>query len=158
MVLKLEGGGDCVKKLTKSVEIEASPEKVFAFIIDEKKMNDAMKGWAESELTSEGPVGVGTTLHFVGVSGETQAEWDMEVIEFVKNKKMEMRTRGATPFKMTRSFALELTAKGTKLTYSGDYEVPNYIRGKLVDKRTVRGDIEKHNTKMLENIKKALES
>jgi len=147
-----------VKKLRESVEIEASIEKVFAFLIDEKKMNDAMKGWAKSEFTSAGPVGVGTKLRFVGVSGGTQAEWNMEVTEFVKNKKMKMRTIGATPFKMTRSFALELTAKGTKLTYSGDYEVPNSIRGKLVDKRTVRGGIDKHNTKMLENIKKALES
>ena len=40
-------------KLTKSIEIEASPEKVFAFVNDPKKMNDAMKGWAEGEYTSK---------------------------------------------------------------------------------------------------------
>ena len=82
----------------------------------------------------------------------------MEVTEFVENKKMEMKTVGATPFKMARSFILEPTTKGTRLTYSGDYEVPDSIRGKSVEKSTVRKDIGQHNAKMLENIKKALEA
>ena len=82
-------------KLTKSIEIEASPEKVFTFANDPKKMNDAMKGWAEGESTSK-VVGVGATMHYVGVAGGSQAEWDMEVTEFVKNKKVAMRTIGAS--------------------------------------------------------------
>src|SRR3990170_3081660 len=108
-------------KLTKSVEIEASPEKVFTFINDTKKMNDAMKGLVEGERTSEGPVGVGTTMHHVGVAGGQQAEWDTEVTEFVKNKKVALRTIGASKFKMTSSEALEPTTKGTKFTFSMDY-------------------------------------
>ena len=144
-------------KLTKSIEIEASPEKVFTFINDMKKMNDAMKGWAEGESTSK-VVGVGATMHYVGVAGGSTAEWDMEVTEFVKNKKIASRTIGASKFKMTSSEALEPTAKGTKFTFSMDYEVPYSILGKLVDKLKVSKDMEKSMSKMLENMKKALEA
>ena len=144
-------------KLTKSVEVEASPEKVFTFVNDVKKMNDAMKGWAEGEHTSEA-VGVGATMHYVGVAGGSQAEWDMEVTEFVKNKKVAMRTIGASKFKMTNSWVLEPTTKGTKSTFSMEYEVPYSVLGKLVDKLKVSKDMEKSMSKMLENMKKALEA
>ncbi len=144
-------------KLTKSIEIEASPEKVFTFINDMKKMNGAMEGWAEGESTSK-VVGVGATMHYVGVAGGSTAEWDMEVTEFVKNKKIASRTIGASKFKMTSSEALEPTTKGTKFTFSMDYEVPYSILGKLVDKLKVSKDMEKSMSKMLENMKKALEA
>ena len=144
-------------KLTKSVEIEASPEKVFAFVNDPKKMNDAMKGWAEGERTSEA-VGVGATMHYVGVAGGSTAEWDMEVTEFVKNKKKASRTIGTGKVKMTQSWTLEPTAKGTKLTYSADYELPYSLLGKLVEKVKISKDLEKSTSQMLENMKKALEA
>jgi carbon monoxide dehydrogenase subunit G len=43
-------------KVTKSIEIEASPEKVFAFMCDTEKMNEITKGAEESEYTSKGPI------------------------------------------------------------------------------------------------------
>ena len=47
-------------KLTTSIEIEVSPEKVLPFVISEK-MNDVWKEWFETSWTSKGPVGVGST-------------------------------------------------------------------------------------------------
>ena len=139
-------------KLTKSIEIEASPEKVFTFINDDKKMNEA--GSVKVETTSEGPVGVGTTRHLVG----PKMEWDLEVTEFVKNKKIAQRTIGASKFKMTDLWTLEPTAKGTKLTFSADYELPYSLLGKVVDKVRVGKLIEKQQSQTLENMKKALEA
>ena len=141
-------------KFTKSIEIEASPEKVFTFINDDKKLNEANKD-VKVETTSEGPVGVGTTRHFVGAAG---GKWDMETTEFVKNKKIAARTIGAGDMKITESWTLEPTAKGTKLTTSMDYELPYSLLGKLVDKVRVSKFIEKNIDQMLENIKKALEA
>jgi uncharacterized membrane protein len=147
-----------VGKLTKSIEIEASPEKVFAFILDSKKMNELSKGSLEIEPTSKEPVGVGSTGHWVATAGGNQQEWDMEVTEFVKNKKCAMRTIGASKFKSDLLFTLEPTAKGTKLTYSYNYELPYSVLGKLVDKLKVGKDMEKNIGVMMENIKKALEA
>ena len=145
-------------KLTKSIEIEASPEKVFAFLNDMKKMNEVTKGFSEAEYTSKGPVGVGTTLHYIGKAGGQQAEWDMEITEFVKNKKMAAHTIGKGKFKMNASYTLESTAKGTKLMWSGDYELPYSILGKINDKLRVSKDIEKSIEKQQRDMKKALET
>jgi carbon monoxide dehydrogenase subunit G len=131
-------GGDFLGKLTKSIEIEASPEKVFDFINDDKKMNDASKGFSEM--------------------GGQEREADMEVTEFVKNKKMSNHTIGASKVKMGTSWTLEPTAKGTKLAVSMDYEVPYSVLGKVVDKLKVSKDLDKVMGKMMESIKKALEA
>lgn len=145
-------------KLAGSIEIEASPEKVWAFGMDNKKWNDAMKGMTETEQTSKGPLGVGSTMHLIGKAGGQTAEMDMEVTEFVPNKKFAQRTIGASKFKMAISWTFEPTAKGTKVTIDTDYEVPYSILGKLVDKLKIHKDMEKNNNKMLANIKKAVEA
>ena len=145
-------------KVTKSIEIEAPPEKVFAFFLDSKKLNEIGKGNLEIEPTSKEPVGVGSTSHWVATAGGNQQEWDMEITEFVKNKKFTSRTIGASKFKSTILFTLEPTAKGTKLAYSYDYELPYSVLGKLVDKLKVGKEMEKNIGAMLEKAKKALEA
>jgi hypothetical protein len=65
-------------KSTTSIEIEVAPEKVFAFVISEK-MNDVTKDFVEGKWTSDGPVGVGSIAHYVGV-GRNQGDWDAEEI------------------------------------------------------------------------------
>jgi carbon monoxide dehydrogenase subunit G len=145
-------------KLTKSIEIEASPEKVFTFINDHEKMNKVNKGMTEGEYTSKGPVGVGTTMHFVARVGRQTGEFDMKITEFVKNKKVASRTIGASKVKMDQSWTFEPTAKGTKLTYSMDYELPYSILGKVLDKLKFGKDMEKTMEKAMENVKKALET
>ena len=145
-----------VGKITKSIEIEASPEKVFAFIIDTKKTNEITN--SKSEYTSKGPIGVGSIAHIVSKAGGSQTEFDMEVTEFEKNKKVSTRTIGASKLKLTTSATLEPTAKGTKLTNTMDYELPYSILGKIVDKLRVHKDIEKRMEKELWDMKKALEA
>jgi carbon monoxide dehydrogenase subunit G len=147
-----------MRKISKSIEIEAAPEKVFAFLLDKEKMNEASKGFSEFEYTSEGPVGVGTTMHYVTGSGGSTMEFDSEVIEFVRNERLVSHTIGASKFKGTASFTLEPLAKGTKLTYSMDYEMPYSVLGKLIDKLSVQKKMEEGIINALENGKKALEA
>jgi uncharacterized membrane protein len=144
--------------LTKSIEIEASPEEVFSFCMDMEKMNKACAGFMEGEYTSKGPVGVGTTSHHIAKVGGQEREWDMEITEFVKNKKMSSHTIGASKSKMVNSWTFEPTAKGTKWTMSMDYEVPYSVLGKVIDKLKIGKDIERSMGKMLANVKKALEA
>ena len=145
-------------KATRNIEIEASPEKVFAFMCDMEKMNEVTKGVEEAEYTSKGPIGVGTTRHVVGKAGRFKAEMDVEITEFEKNKKVTFHTIGASKVKVNVSQSFEPTAKGTKLTITNDYEVPYSILGKLVDKIMVHRNIEKTMERTLRNMKKALEA
>ena len=146
-----------MRKITKSIEIEAAPEKVFAFLLDREKMNEASKGFSEFEYTSKGPVGEGTTMHYVTGSGGSTMEFDSEVIEFVRNEKFVSHTIGASKFKGTASFTLEPTTKGTKLTYSMDYEMPYSVLGKLIDKLRFRKAMEKSFEVGLKNLKNMME-
>jgi carbon monoxide dehydrogenase subunit G len=85
-------------------------------------------------------------------------EFDSEVIEFVKNEKFVSHTIGASKFKGTASFTLEPTTKGTKVTYSMDYEMPYSVLGKLIDKVRVHKKMEEGISNAMENAKKTLES
>jgi len=147
-----------VTRLTNSVEIEAPPEKVWTWSMDQKNMNEASKGFSESTWTSTAPYGVGSVSHFISRAGGTTAETDLEVTEFVVNKKFAQRSIGASKTKMSFAYTLEPTAKGSKVTFNMDYEVPYSILGKLIDKIKVQKDIEKGITKLLENLKKAIEA
>jgi uncharacterized protein YndB with AHSA1/START domain len=140
-------------KLTKSIEIEASPEEVFNFINDTEKMNKAHEGYTVVEYTSKGSVGVGTTGHFVNKNGT----FDAEITEFEKNMKVTWHTIEASKFNITLSFALEPMTKGTKMTQYTDYKLPYSVLGKLLDKLKVSKEVDEEATKWMGNAKKALE-
>jgi carbon monoxide dehydrogenase subunit G len=121
-------------------------------------MNEINKEIEEAECTSKGPIGVGTTMHVVGKAGRSKAELYMEITEFERNKKLNMRTIGASTFKANVSKSIEPTAKGTKLTFTNDYELPYSILGKMVDKLMIHKNIEKKMERYQTNMKKALEA
>jgi uncharacterized protein YndB with AHSA1/START domain len=146
-------------KFSYSIQIEASPEKVFAFATDFKTLNEAGKGFQESEYISKEPHGLSSTIHTISWVGKRKSEFDEEAIEFVPNKKVTWRIIGAKqPFKMTSAWIFEPTANGTKLTNSGEYSLPYSIIGILLDKLIVHKDLEKGLIKFQENIKKAIEA
>jgi carbon monoxide dehydrogenase subunit G len=144
---------------TATVEILATPEEVFAFLMSEK-MNDIWKEWTTIKWTSDGPIAVGSTAHVVGVGRNKGGEWDIRVTELVKNQRMTMRAVGTSrrALNSTNSFTLEPTTKGTKATYSIDYEMKYSVLGKLFEALVARRELEKADYKMLENLKKALEA
>jgi ligand-binding SRPBCC domain-containing protein len=145
-------------KSTSTIEIQAPAEEVWAYMLSEK-MNDIWKDWTTITWTSDGPIAVGSTAHVVGVGRNTGAEWDVKVTELVKDQRMTMRAVGTKKraLNSTNSFILEPTAKGTKATYSIDYEMKYSVLGKLIDALVARRELEKADYKMLENLKKALE-
>jgi hypothetical protein len=146
-------------KPTTSIEIEASPEKVFDFVVSDK-INDVWKEIVEAKWTSERPIGLGSTAHYVGVHKYNKGEeWNAKVTEFVKNKSLTILCKGANEHThdQTNYHALEPTTKGTKFTISMEYEMPS-IRGKLLDVLVAKRMVEGWLAKIAENLKKALEA
>jgi carbon monoxide dehydrogenase subunit G len=147
-------------KVTSSIEIEASPEKVFDFVIDMKNMNDALKEWYVGKWTSEGPISLGSTAYYVGTHKRNKGEeWNAVVTEFVKTKSLTMSLKGANEHThdQTNYHAFEPTTKGTKFTISMEYEMPS-ILGKLLDVLVAKRMVEGWLAKIAENLKKALEA
>lgn len=145
-------------RIEKSIEIKAPPRKVFDFTNDLQKRNETSKGWAEAEYLSEGPVGVGTKMHYVGWAAGKRGEWDVEITEYVENKKIVARIVDGGKQKMDDELTFEPTEKGTKLTFMLDYNVLPAVLGGLLDRLVVKKDMEKGMGNMLENMKKALEA
>jgi hypothetical protein len=147
-------------KVTGSIEIEASSEKVFDFVIDMKKMNDACKEYYVGKWISEGPIGLGSTANYVGVHKyNKREEWKAEVTEFVRNKSLTMLLKGANEHSHDQRnyHTFETTSKGTRFTISMEYEVPS-IGGKLLQALVGKKMVEGWLAKIAENIKNAVET
>ena len=146
-------------KLTTSREIQASPEKIFSFVISDR-MNDVWGEWMIGKWDSNEPVGVGSIGHFdtrgmLANFGKLTGT----VTEFEPNKKMTMHSKD-TKGKMDTcdTFLLEPVAAGTKMTYISQYNVPYSVFGKLIDKVKIRKEMEGMHVKMLENLKRIIEA
>ena len=145
-------------RIEKSIEIKAPPRKVFDFTNDLQKRNETSKGWAEARYLSEGPVGVGTKMHYVGWAAGKRGEWDVEITEYLENKKVVAHIVNGGKQKMDDEMTFEPTATGNKLTFRLDYNVLPSVLGGLLDRLIVKKDMEKGMSDMLENMKKALEA
>jgi uncharacterized protein YndB with AHSA1/START domain len=146
-----------VAKITKTVNIKVPPEKVFAFMLSDK-MNDVWGRWMEGKWISEGPIGVGSVSHWTPKEEfKIKGEWDEEIVEFEKNRKIVMQTTKDSKLNMKVTGLFEPTTEGTKLTYIDEYEVPYSVLGKLVDKVKYSKDTAKFMEGMLENLKQTLE-
>ncbi len=149
-----------MRKVTSSIEIEASAKNVFDFVIDMKKMNDACKEYYVGKWTSERPVALGSTANYVGVHKyNKKEEWNAKVIEFAKNKSLTMLLKGANEHShdQTNYHTFEPTSKGVKFTISMEYEVPS-IGGKLLQAVGGKRMVEEWLAKIAENVKKAVEA
>ncbi|MCW4030217.1 MAG: SRPBCC family protein [Candidatus Bathyarchaeota archaeon] len=143
--------------MVKSIDIEASPGEVFNFLIDFEKMNKAHEGFTKAEYTSKGPVGLGTTAHFVGKHGGTETHWDMAITEWVENQKIVWSTAPDSKQKLINVYSIEPVGEGVRLSHGGEYELPYSVFGKIVDKLSVSKEVDKEVTLELEYIKKAVE-
>ena len=74
-------------RIEESVEIKRPVDKVFAYTADAKSWTKWQSTFTETEQTSQGPVGVGTTfkgkIHMMGLT----MKWTAKAIEFEPNRK-----------------------------------------------------------------------
>lgn len=138
-------------KVERSIEIKASPEKIWELI-----SWDRFPEWypyiKKSKYTSKKRAGVGATAHVIGDAEGQKFEYDAEVTEYVENERAAWRTTSGnwTAFGST---TLKPTEVGTKVTIAMNYELPYSILGKIIDKLKVRKSMEKGLERALENLK-----
>jgi uncharacterized membrane protein len=142
-------------RVEKSIEINASLDKVFSLITWDKvpEYYDSIK---KVEWTSEPKMKVGATVHVHSELAGTKSEYDAEITEYKDNEKVSWRT---TSGNMTIIFNATLAPvkAGTKLTATFDYEPPYSILGKLIDKLRVHKVLEKEADKALQKMKEIAE-
>jgi uncharacterized membrane protein len=143
-------------RVEKSIEIKASPEKVWPMI-------SSWDGWMEwyapfkkIEHTSKEKNKVGATVHILSELAGVKAGWDAEITEVIENEKGAWRSTGGS-FTGFGFNALSPTKAGTKVTIMMDYELPYSFLGKLVDKLRFHKALDKAYDVGLKKLKDMLE-
>jgi uncharacterized protein YndB with AHSA1/START domain len=134
--------------------IERPVDEVFAFLVDPSKTADWTPGVTEARQTSEGPVGVGTTVLFIGRFLGRGFESPSEVTDFVPNERFTSKSTSG-PIHLEVDSKLQPVEGGTRLStvYRGE------SRGffKLAEPVIVRL-AKKHFETAAENLKALLEA
>ncbi len=110
-----------------SVEINRPIAEVFAFATDLPKMPEWSGEVIESRLTSEGPLGAGSTFTGVGRFLGRRIEVENEVTAFEPNARVVFKTISG-PVKSENSFTFESLEGGTRVTEAIDLEAGGFFR------------------------------
>lgn len=129
-----------------STTIKRPVEDVWA-VISNVENNPKWSSFAlEAKQTSPGPIGVGTTAHFVGKFLGRRMESESVITEFEPNRKYSWESKSG-PFPMKGSTALEQIDGGTRVTGTVEAEPGGFF--KLAEplvitmaKRSLQGDFD----------------
>jgi uncharacterized protein YndB with AHSA1/START domain len=122
-------------KLEQIVVINRPIEEVFAFVIDSENMSQWMSELVEAKQTSEGPVGLGTTIIAVAKPLGQRAESTQEVVEYEPNSKFAIKSTSG-PVASQDEYTFEPVAGGTKVTRVAEAEMAGFF--KLAEPLVVR--------------------
>jgi len=138
-------------RIEKSIEINASPEKVWTFV-NWDYVPEMFESVKKVEWTSEEHNKLGSTLHFTSSMAGINNEADAEITEWTTNEKASWRTTSGNPT-MLFTATLAPTRNGTTVTFVVDYEVPYSVLGKIIDKLRIHKGMEKDGENALKKMK-----
>jgi carbon monoxide dehydrogenase subunit G len=146
-------------RIEKSIEIKASPEKVWEMLALDRLLEwvpgyerDLNSVEYTSEVhTIEDKLRVGATAHGIP---KKKGEYNFEIMESLKNQRMAYRLSGSLNVLVTS--ILEPVQQGTKFTYVYDYQMPWGILGKVVEKLLI-SQLKKESENSVENLRSILE-
>ena len=114
-------------ELSTSIMIKRPVEGVFAFVTDPEKMSLWMSELVEAKQTSEGPVGVGTTVSAVANPLGRRIENIQEITAYEPNEKFAFKSPSG-PVKTEDEFSFESDADGTKVTRTTNGEFGGFFK------------------------------
>jgi uncharacterized protein YndB with AHSA1/START domain len=114
-------------KIEESVVIKRPVEDVFAFMSNPENDPQWQSETTETEITSQGPIGVGTTYldvtHFLG----RRIESIYEFTEYETNKKLSLKTTSG-PIPIEATITYESVENGTKVNFSARGEAGGFFK------------------------------
>jgi uncharacterized protein YndB with AHSA1/START domain len=120
-------GGSEMTKIETTVVINHPIEDVFAFVSNIEELSQWAGPVLEAKQTSEGPVGVGTTLTRVTQFLGRRLETTHEVTEYEPNRKISFKSSSG-PIPIEERFTFESVEDGTKGTFSSEVEAGGFFK------------------------------
>lgn len=138
----------------KSIIINVPVEQVFDYVADHRNALTYMHSFTRFRPVTEKTRGLGAKVKAVGHFWGLHVTTDMEIVEFVKNKRLVSETSSGIDSVATWLF--DPTPEGTKVTFIADYEPPPLAVGRIF-KHLVRREVERNAAYTLLNLKRVLE-
>lgn len=110
-----------------STVINRPVEEVFAFAGNVENNPQWQSSVSEARVTSEGPVGVGTTYRYVAQLLGRQIDTDGEITEYDPNGKYSFRSASG-PFPIEGALTCEAAEGGTKVTLRLEAEIGGFFK------------------------------
>ena len=140
--------------IEQSTVITRPSEAVFAFVTDVEKLSQWMSELVEAKQSSDGPMGVGTTISAVAKPLGRRVESTLEVVEYEPNRRFVLKSTSG-PVANEDTFTFEPVKGGTEVTRKTEGEMGGFFKlaEPLVD-RMLRRQFETN----LANLKDLLEA
>ena len=145
-----------MKRISKSILIQASCEEVFSYASDYRKWKDWFVGVSNVRPTTEKTTGNGARYAYKVRMMMFPVGVETEISDFVINKGWKGKATKGTPHQTQWIF--ETVESGTNFTYVLDYDIPVPILGSLLDRLILRPQWNKIVENSLRNLKHNFQS
>jgi ribosome-associated toxin RatA of RatAB toxin-antitoxin module len=141
-------------KIERSIIINSPVREVFDYIADPKLTTEWLPGMIETKDINQTEKGVGSTHNWIYKMIGMRFEGKNITDEFVKDKKIVIRSEGS--IKTLWNWNFELYDHGTKIDLSVEYTIPMPVLGKIAEAIVLRQN-EREADLALANIKAKME-
>lgn len=120
-------------KIQKAIEINASPEGIWPFLIEPSKILQWCITFRKFEYASDQRFGVGTPIYIEEDAGNGLTKMQFKVSEWKENEKLVLQmVSGANYGSYIQQFLLEPIPSGSRFTFMEEIVLPYGIIGRLI--------------------------
>lgn len=119
-----------MRTVTASANVDAPPEAVFDFLADLANLPRWQTGVVSAELTTAGPIGVGSRAHVVRELMGQRMAVDLELIDHRPGQRLELASE-TSGIRVVAALELAAARGGTHLTFSMWIQAQNLFLGPL---------------------------
>ena len=121
-------------RVERSVEISASPEKVWPFLVELENILKWCITFKKFEYISEQRSSVGTALYIEEKAGGPLMKLNFTVTEWVENEKLAFKmTSGSFVKSYEQKWRVEAATGGSRFTFMEQVELPYGVIGKVME-------------------------
>ena len=120
-------------EVQKSIEIAATPQKIWPFLVEPEKILKWCITFEKFEYTGDQRSGVGTPFYFEEKAAGRLMKLNFTVTEWVENERLAFSKTSVNFVKgYKQRWTVEATASGSTFTFMEEIELPYGIIGKII--------------------------
>ncbi|UCG10740.1 MAG: SRPBCC family protein [Dehalococcoidia bacterium] len=144
-------------RIENSIEIAATAEKIWPFLIEPEKIMKWFTLLQKFEYTGDKKSGAGATFYYEEKSGPQLMKFNFKVTEWVENERLAFVMTSGPMKRDDEIWSIKAAPSGSTVTLTMDVEMPWGVIGKILDRLFAGSLVGKHQKEILANLKALLE-